>query len=183
MKRLLDRPLAADDLRAHAESVGRPMAGQRKEMRSLMIVRLGAETLAFAAGDVARVQREAPVHRIPHRSNDVIRGLCNIDGDLVLTAALDRLLQISRDPASTGDEADLDRRRMVVIGEPGERWAFAVDAVLAVDRFETDTFRALPVTVERALVHYAESLVPLEDGPAAILDSKRVVGGLQGALT
>ena len=97
MKRLLDRPLSAEDLRDHAQSVGQPMADQRKETHSLMIVRLGAEMLAFDARDVARVQPEAPVHRIPHRSNDVIRGLCNIDGELVLTAALERLLQISTD--------------------------------------------------------------------------------------
>ncbi len=139
--------------------------------------------LAFAARDVARVQPEAPVHRIPHRSNDVIRGLCNIDGELVLTADLERLLQISTDATPADDNADQDQRRMVVIGGQGERWAFAVDAVLVVDRFDTDTFRALPVTVERALVHYAESLVPIEDGQAAILDSKRIVKGLQGALT
>ncbi len=133
--------------------------------------------------DVARVQPEAPVHRIPHRSNDVIRGLCNIDGELVLTAALERLLQISTDAPPADDNADSDQRRMVVIGEQGERWAFAVDAVLVVDRFEAETLRALPVTVERALVHYTESLVPFADGQAAVLDSKRLVSGLQGALT
>lgn len=181
MKRLLDRGLSAEDLREHTDRVATPLDQAEQAVISLVIMRLGAEYLALAARDVIRVEAKVPVHRVPHRTNDVIRGLCNIDGALVLTAALDQLLGISADERPPGDH-DLATGRMVVIGDPAEPWAFAVDAVPGVGRFEVATFRKLPMTVERSLVHYAEAIVPIEDRHASVLDSRRIIAGLQGVL-
>jgi chemotaxis-related protein WspD len=182
MRELLGRPLTEEELRDHLAVVAQPMDDQQRETRSLMIVALGDELLALPADGVVRVTEEVPVHRIPHRTSEVIRGLCNIDGELVLTAALDRLLQVGVRP-DDGPDADPARRRTVVIGEEGAHWAFVVDAVLVVDRFDVESLRALPVTVERAVEHYAEALVPVGDSQAAVLDPARLRTGLEEALS
>jgi chemotaxis-related protein WspD len=177
MARLLDRPLGDEDLREQTERVASPVAAQQEAVVRLMLVRLGDERLALPAADVARVRGDVAVHRIPHRSGNVIRGVCNIDGEIVLAASLDRLLQVGTPPSPT-DGA----RRTVVIESDGGRWAFLVDAVDGIEPVEKAALRPLPTTVEHALVHYARAIVPLEDGQATLLDTARLATGLEGAL-
>jgi len=174
--KLLTRPLTDDDMREHTASVATPISEQSRDVRGVMIVRIGVERLALPADAVSRVTPDRPAHRIPHRSNAIVRGVCNIDGDLVLTAALDELLQIPVDPNAAAE------RRMVVIGDDGARWAFTVDAVLGVEPIEVQAFRDLPVTVEHALVHFARALITTEAGQATLLDPAALVRGFDGAL-
>ena len=176
MSKLLARPLTDADVRAHTASVAQPMTERSTNVRGVMVIRLGDERLALPAESVARVTRERPAHRIPHRTNAVVRGVCNIDGDLVLTVAIEELLQIpaDREPSAS--------RRMVMIGEPNARWAFAVDDVLGVESIETQSMRDLPVTVERALVHFARALLTVESGQATLLAPDAIVRGCEGAL-
>lgn len=174
--KLLARPLTVEDVREHTASVAKPISEHARDVRGVMVVRIGPERLALPADAVARVTPDLPAHRIPHRSNAIVRGVCNIDGDLVLTAALHELLQIPADEIASAD------RRVVVIGEPGARWAFGVDAVLAVEPIETQALRDLPVTVEHALVHFARALITVEAGQATLLDPAAVVRGFEGAL-
>lgn len=179
MAELLQRPSTEDDLRENTASVAQPTTERSKDVHGLMVMRVGVERIALPARDVTRVTPDRDVHRIPHRSNEVVRGLCNIDGDLLLTAALEKLLRI---PADEGPSSENTRRRMVVIGGAGARWAFAVDDVIGVRRVEAESLRDLPVTVERAMVHFARAIAPLDDGQATLLDTEAITAALTRAL-
>src|SRR5262245_31452140 len=60
----------------------------------VLIFRLGQEWLAFRTQAVAEVTLPRPVHRIPHRSNDVLIGLVNLRGQLQLCISLSGLLGV-----------------------------------------------------------------------------------------
>lgn len=177
MGRLLSRPLTEDELRDQTERVARPLDRGPDAVRRVVTMRLGRERLALPVLDVVSVTTAVPVHRVPHRGGALVRGLCNIGGELVLTASLARLLQIDHE-----EPPSADRTRMVTIGATGSRWTFAVDEVEGVEAVEAGSLRELPVTVAEALVHFAESIVPLEDGQATLLDPQRIVSALEAAL-
>jgi chemotaxis signal transduction protein len=184
--RLLNRPLSEEDVRAATERVAQPLTAPRRDVDSLLVMRVGSEHLALFAVDVARITRVAAVRRIPHRTNAVIRGLCNVNGELLICGSLQSLLGLSEDEGETADGSDAGsrRRRMVVFGDEADRWTVEVDEVEGVVNVETASYLPPPVTVGRALDRYTVSLAPLADGRlAALLDARRLASGFKGALS
>lgn len=181
VQRLLDRPLTDEDLAAATEQVSQPLQAMEKQVRRLLLFRVGEEDLALEASAVAGVMRSASVHRIPHRSNKIVRGLCNVEGDLLLCGDLAALLQLNV-TGSPGDEAS-SSRRMIVVGDDLERWVIEAHSVEGIVQVVPDTFRKPPVTVDAALGRYISHLVPLEKRTVALIDHARLAAGFQAALS
>lgn len=178
--RLLDKPLSADDLRDATERVARPLELAEKDISRLLVFQVGDELMAFDALHVTKVTRSVDVHRIPHRSNKVIRGLCNLDGELLLCGDLARLLDLDeREGASLQPES---QRRMIVLGSERNRWVIEVDAVRGVATAVRNTFRRPPITVDITLTRHTTHLVPMNALLVALLDVDGVASGVQGAL-
>ncbi len=177
--RLLDKPLTAEDLREATERVSRPLATTEEATQRLLVFREDSELMAFETAYVSQVARAAHVHRVPHRSNKMFRGLCNLDGELLLCADLRALLGL--DPATAETISDPERR-MIVLGDIADRWVVEVDGVLGVAPAARHEFRRPPITVDAALARYTKSLVTLKQGTAAVLDVERVLAGAQAAL-
>ena len=186
MSRLLDRPLDDEDVRATTLRVEQPLTVADGELVSVLAFRVHDELLGFPAEDVVRVALVAPVHRIPHRTNAVIRGFCNLEGELLICASLSAILEIqgpeATDAAASPDPAG--RRRMVVIGRRAENWAVVADEVLGVIRLEAKTLLPPPATVQQARQCFTRSLAPLQDGrTVAVLDASRLDAGFKAALS
>lgn len=185
MDRLLDRPLTDEDVRQATERVAQPRSRPVHDVASLLLFRVGTERLAVPATDVARVTRVNVVRRIPHRSNRVIRGLCNIEGELLICGNISALLDLTDTPqvsGSSGQSADL--ARMIVLGAEPSLWAIEVDEVQGVQYFETRSYKQPPVTVQQAMYRFTASLIPLGDHRVAtLLDVPQVVSGFEGALS
>jgi len=179
IQRLLDKPLSLDDLQNNTRHVAKPLQVVEKDIVRLLVFQLGEERMAFKAVEVHHVTKATAVHRIPHRSNTIIRGLCNWDGALMLCADLARLLEL-RD---SGQAIDGSKQSwMIVFGEEQNRWVAEVDSVSGVIAVPRRAFRQPPITVTAALGRCTESLVPVEQGTAALLDLDRIVSGFQAAL-
>ncbi|HPM81551.1 MAG TPA: chemotaxis protein CheW [Candidatus Anammoximicrobium sp.] len=186
MSRLLDRPLDDEDVRAATLRVEQPLTVSDGELASVLVFRVHDELFGLPAEDVVRVTRVAPVHRIPHRTNAIIRGLCNVEGELLICASLSAMLEIQGpdavDAAASGDAAG--RRRMVVIGRRTESWAVVAEEVLGVLRLDAKTFLPPPATVQKARQCFTRSLAPLQDGSTlAVLDLGRLDAGFKAALS
>ena len=185
MNRLLDRPLSEDDIRQATERVAQLRSRPVRDVASLLLFCIGAEQLAVPATDVARVTRVAVVRRIPHRSNHIIRGLCNVDGELLICGSLMALLELAEpDQAASAEAGQSDLRRMVVLGSESNRWAIEVDRVLGVQYFETASYKQPPVTVQQAKYRFTANLLPLGgDDVATLLDVPQVLSGFKVALS
>ncbi|TWU30823.1 chemotaxis protein CheW [Novipirellula artificiosorum] len=179
IQRLLDKPLSLDDLRERTRRVAMPLEMGDQDVVRLLVFQVGEELMAVKAVEVHQVTQATPVHRIPHRSNHIIRGLCNLDGDLMLCADLEKLLDLRE---GTRDRTKEKQRWMIVLGDEPNHWVVEIDSVRGVIAFTQDTFRRPPITVDAALARYTKSLVPLDQETVALLDLQRVVSGFQAAL-
>ncbi len=181
--------MTADDLQEATARVSRAIAPPERQVESLLLFLLRKETFAIPVTSVQCVTRPASVHRIPHRSNKIIRGMCNVDGELLLCVDLASLLDIgakqlgeeSSSDAHAGDQDD-DARRMIVMGEASGPWVTEIDALSGVIRTDPANYRPPPITVEHALSRFTSWLVPCGDGHAALLDVQRLLAGFEAAL-
>ena len=183
--RLLNRPLSPEDLRDSTDRFARPLAPVEENIASLLLFRAGDELLALPVMAVAQVTPLSSVHWIPHRSNKTIRGLSNIDGQLIICASLENLLELSSPDTDGSADRDpqRDSRRMIVLGDEPDRWTVQVDEVIGVTRIDPESYKQPPLTVECSLRRYTESLVPLDRSIASVLNVQRVLAGFQAALS
>lgn len=177
VKSLLSRPLPAADLDENTRAIAAPPPAEVRDSASLLVFALCGERLAFDTRFACRVVPRRTVRRIPHRSGETLAGFANVGGELMLVARLERMLGL------TGDLAEGPARRLVTVGGEGQRWAFAVDRVEGVRRFDESRFLPPPTTVARAVDGCTIALVPDGDGPAiSLLDAGRIAGGLERSL-
>jgi chemotaxis-related protein WspD len=178
--RLLDKPVDRANLEAGAALAARPVEmGSGRGVR-LLLFRIGEETGALHARVLRRVTPFARATPIPHRTAGVLRGVCNIRGELVLCADLHRLLGL---PPREEGGATIDARRMVVIGTADNSWAFEVDALMGVESVDPATFRAPPVTVEYAIGDFTLNVTEIAGRCVTILDAERILAGFKAGLT
>lgn len=181
--RLLARPPAPEYLAHWAHALeGALVSGRERQELPAVLVRLGEERFLLPTAVVQDAHVPRPVHRLPGRGGDVLRGIVCLRGELFLCADLFALLGVERTGPVDGRGPAEGRARMLVLEREGQRWAVAVDEVLDVRHF--DVSRAVPaqVTVARAAAHVSDGLVETRAGHAARLDPARLFAALARSL-
>ncbi|MGA0173388.1 MAG: chemotaxis protein CheW [Phycisphaerales bacterium] len=187
-RRLLERPLGPEELAAQTREVARVLEEDACERTSILVVECGGERIGLPGSLVRRVSGPSPVHRVPHRTNAVLKGIVNLGGQLSLVGDLVALLELPKAATATGPGPGRDRR-MLLIGETPEQWVVEVDRVLGVLRIESTRLESPPVTIRAARDHHSEHLVDLREGEAAggpgriaVLGSDKLLAGLRRSL-
>jgi chemotaxis-related protein WspD len=139
---------------------------------SVLIFRLGAEHLAFLTHALAEVTKLHPVHRIPHRSNQILTGLVNLRGQIELCVSLHGLLGADPSAAPT---------RLVVLHDRDcrETWAFPVDEVLGVERISRTHWHGVPSTLVNPAVGFSQAVLTWNGRSVGLLDEQRVFAALR----
>jgi chemotaxis signal transduction protein len=175
--RLLDRPVSEAELRSAADEAALPADSGERGRIGIVLFGLDGETLALPANFVRRVTPFAPPVRIPHRSSGVLRGVCNVRGELVLCADLRRQLGLK-----ARETEDSDSLRTMVIGPASASWAFEVDALHGIGRINQSDLAMAPLTVEHSLGAFVTGLTEIEGRAVTVLDGERILAGFRAAL-
>jgi chemotaxis signal transduction protein len=180
LERLLDRPVSGAELAAAGVLAARPAEARGRGGTGHLIFRIGRETAALPARLLRRVTPAVPVVPIPHRSSNVLRGMCNIRGELVLCADLRRLLDLpDRGEEPPGGD---DSRRMIVIGPAHDCWALEVDGLAGVERLDPASLRPPPVTVAYALRSFTAGVGEIDGRCVTVLDGDRILAGIRSGI-
>lgn len=175
LEELMGRPLSEADLDRATAELAAPLDDRSGGSHSLLMFRRGGEMFAVAAAEAAKVVNATTTHRVPHRSNQVFRGIANHDGEILLCMALEAALGL---PAAEAHE----RPKLVVVGAGRDRWAFEVDAIEGVLDVPEAAFRPAPVTVTAARSGCVRALAASPHGEAVVLDLPRLFSLFRGAL-
>jgi len=175
---------------------------RNRELISVLIFRLGQEWLAFRTQTVAEVNLPRPVHRIPHRSNEILIGLVNLRGQLQLCVSLHGLLGVdvpkgssSHSPAphetqpKPGDVKEVrdtgscvaQGSRLVVLRdrERSEIWIFPAEEVLGVHRLARAQLRSVSSSLANSEVSFSQAILLWEGRSVGFLDEQRVFAALR----
>jgi chemotaxis-related protein WspD len=142
------------------------------ETVSVLIFRLGSEWLAFRSQTVAEVTNPLPVHRVPHRTNEIFVGLVNLQGQVQLCVSLHGLLGVT-------DAAPPTRLVVLRDRDRAEAWAFAADFVLGVQSIPRDRLRSVPSTLVNPAVGFSQAVLSWNGESIGLLDEHRVFNSLR----
>lgn len=167
---LLEREVPADYLSEWSSTLA-TSAHQAPGNLAVMIFRIGREWLALSATLLKEVTPLAPVHTIPHRSSQILRGLVNIRGELQLCASLGNLLDLD---CTSSDEPTNHTiyQRMLVVEKEGNRWVFAVDEIEGVHRINRSELKNLPATLAHAKETYTQGIFHWQQRQVGYLDDE-----------
>jgi chemotaxis signal transduction protein len=171
---LMSRPLSEADLDRATAELAAPLEARSRARRSLLAFRRGAELFGVPAVDAAKVVPATQVHRVPHRTNAVFRGIANHEGELLLVVSLEAALGLPPHELP-------ERRVLVVLGTGRDRWAFEADMIEGVLDVPANAFRAPPVTVTASRSGCVEALAATTIGEVVVLEPARLHALFRGA--
>jgi len=174
---LFEQPAPAGYLDHCAAQLARPDEEEDADTLSTVVFRLAAERLALPTATFVEAVEVRPIHRVPHRSGEVLLGVANIRGELQLCVSLAALLAI----AATA-ETPHGLPRLAVIEVDGEHWAFPVDEMLGVHRVAQHALLPVPPTTEPDASALVAAQFALDGEPVALLDAGLVVARLRRAI-
>ncbi len=166
---LFERPLPSGYRQQWTQLIAAPKPTAGAE-RSLIVFRVATEWLAVDTRICVEVAEARPAHAIAHRSGDVLAGLVNVRGELLLSIAMRRLLKIEGPADATMPP------RLLVIRRADETWALQVDGVHGSVRGERAGILEVPGTMTQGVQPFASGVLPWPDAQG----KARMIGILDG---
>lgn len=183
---LLERPIPEDYATEWTTVLtqARTQVSHQKTL-SMNIFRLGREWLALPTDVVKQVLSPRPIHSIPHRSNQLLRGIVNVQGQLLLCVSLYKLLGIVPNQLSTLRSTNEVRHNsyLLVIKKGQNVWAFEVDKLHGLYRCNSDLLSNAPSLGRNTLGRFTQAIVTWQTENVSYLDEGHLFEALQqGAL-
>ncbi|HED17714.1 MAG TPA: purine-binding chemotaxis protein CheW [Gammaproteobacteria bacterium] len=159
----------SDYLQQWSDNLAQKPAEQHQDECSAIVFRLGDEMYALSTEVLNDVTHPRQPHRIPHRSNNVLSGLVNIRGELVLCISLAGLLGLRYQQVTKTDTG-----RMIVAQFDELTVAFPVDQVEGITRYAYDTVQEPPATLSRHDGNYIQGLLASPDTQTGLLNHQLI---------
>jgi chemotaxis signal transduction protein len=172
--RLLDREMPED---YRAEWTAIISAEQRKvdaDKKSALVFRIGAEWLSISTSVLQEIAEVPQLHRLPHRRGGLLNGLVCVRGELLLSIALEVLLQIRKLPEGRPAEVQNNGARLLICDQKGSRFAFPVDEILGVRTYIPRDLKEVPATLAKAVSRHTVGVLQIENRTVGYLDDERV---------
>ena len=154
--------------------LAKPKEDLQVKEASVIIFRLNQEWLAINSNVFSEVLSYRNVHRIPHRTNQVLLGIINYQGVLRLCLNMHHFLMI--DPEEESVESF---SRMVCIEKEEEQWIFPVDEVFGVFHVDLKQLQSPPITVAKSKASYLRGIIDWNGKNVAYLDEELLFFGLK----
>jgi chemotaxis-related protein WspD len=177
----LDRPITADYRREWTEHFAREKRIATPAKTSAVVFRIGNEWLSMPTQAFQEIAERRALHSLPHRRNGVVIGIVNVRGELLICAALDRLLGLHSDARPKRSRVVFDR--LLVADWSGQRFTFPVDEVYGVHRFHQFDLREPPATVARSGVNCTMGVFPWRNFTVGFLDPDALYTALNAKLS
>jgi chemotaxis-related protein WspD len=177
-RQLLNRSLSSD---YQNEWTGRLAEAQEKKhsgTKSAFVFRAGAQWLALPVAVVREVTDMGPIHTIPHRSSNILRGVVNIKGKLEICVSIGPVLGIGRCEITEQNNKYIAPTRLVVVMNNSQVLAFPVTEVMGIIRYRPEAVRDLPVTVPETQAVYASGMLPHDNKEICFLKYKQLFRSL-----
>jgi chemotaxis-related protein WspD len=178
---LLDRALSPEYRREWTAHFAQEKRHTTPGKISAVVFRIHSEWLALPTQAFQEVAERRPIHSLPHRKKGIVLGLVNIRGELLICVSLGRLLTMEELPAHEGSHASPNR--LLVVTWDGHRFAFPVDEVHGIHRFQPDDLKEPPATVARSHPAYSRGVFLWRNRSTGFLDADSLFSTLNRSLT
>lgn len=154
------------------------------DTKAVMVFRLGDEWVALAIDVIRKVAEMGIMHRVPHHSNEVVRGMVSMKGELHICVSVGGLLGIRK-----GEDWEFDSNRisyserLVITSMDNESYVFPVSEVCGVYRLGSDELQKPPSTISNSMSTYMTGIFSWQKRNIGLLDEYRLYNGLSRSLS
>lgn len=145
---------------------------------SVIVFRLEEEWFALPVWTIKEVTSLCPIHTLPHPSNDILLGIVNIRGEILICISLSNILGLRASNWKThvnDKKSDLNPvlyQRLVVMEIQENRWAFVVDEIFSIQRIPKDELVEAPTVVTKTPDTYTKKIINWQDKKVNLLDNE-----------
>jgi chemotaxis-related protein WspD len=133
------------------------------------VFRAGKEWLALPVTVVREVAVMGPIHTIPHRSSNIVRGLVNIKGKLEICVSIGTVLEIGRCEKTKGKADYIAPTRLVIVECDNQVIAFPVTEVKGIIRYRPEAIHHLPANVSGPKALFAVGILRVDNKKICLL--------------
>jgi len=177
--RLLNRELPPGYSDQWAKRYSEAPQEEEQERTAVVIFRIGSEWFGLPAKVFREFAPSGPMHKIPHRSTDVLLGLTSIRSELHLAVSLHKLLGVgtAEEQRSSGGKRTFRRMALLQMGE--ETFVAPVDEVFGLVDVSEAEMERVPVNVEKAPATHTRGLFRHGDRRVSLLDHDLLIFDLR----
>jgi chemotaxis-related protein WspD len=181
--RLLDRDVPEDYLREWTQHVASKKKSIEPGTKSVTIFRIGSEWLALPTEIFQEVAEACTLHKIPGSGREILGGLVNIHGALLLCFSLEKVLGLGSAPQGMAGTGRTVYQRLMVCNRKGDRLAFPVQEVAGLARYHPRELRESPSTLSKSETAYTLGILPWAGKSIGCLDDELLFYALHRGLS
>lgn len=159
-----------------------PSPEKFKGALSVMVFRLGREWLALPTICFKEVAHRRPVHRIPHRSDKILLGIVNLNGELKLCVAAHQLLEIESFTLPGSNSFSYHYDRMIAIAKEGDLWVFPVDEIDGIYDWDLAVIEKVPVNLSKSTANFLKGIMKMGNKSVGLLDEELLFSSLKRSI-
>ncbi|HHJ17759.1 MAG TPA: chemotaxis protein CheW [Gammaproteobacteria bacterium] len=180
-RQMLERPMPDAYRREWTERFAHAKRNDGESNNSVLLFRLGDEWLAIDSRYVNEITPMRTIHRLPHKSDSLVKGLVNIRGELKICISIGSILQLEKArEAHIADHEILER--MILIEKDGQSFVFPVSEAWGIVHYADYALQATPITVAKASHSYTSGILCWDDQHVGVLDHELLFYALARSL-
>lgn len=180
-RRLFDRETPEELLKEWTKNLTGVKEQETLNTISVIVFRIRDEWLAYKTLYLQETTYIRPVHRIPLRTNNIFKGVVNINGELLLCISMADIMGYTEGTIDAGSDSVI-YKRMVVVDKDGERYVFPVDEILGVYRISLNDIGEPPVTLSRSPETLVKGVFNLDEKKIGLLDEDSLIHSFKRSL-
>jgi len=144
-----------------------------KLSQSIISFRLSDEWFSLSTRNFVEVSQIKSIHKIPHKTSDLILGVVNVGGAVRLCFSLSFLLGVENDDAKRSNPRGVYKRYLVVQISDTD-YVFPVDEVGGVYRYDPEELKQVPVTIEAEKAQLLLGVLDIAGNKVACIDADKI---------
>ncbi|HEY3276607.1 MAG TPA: chemotaxis protein CheW [Syntrophorhabdaceae bacterium] len=168
-RRLFDREIPEGFLDEWTKNIAGIKGADIEETLSVIVFRVNSEWLALKTVCLEEAAAIRPVHHVPLRTNNIFKGVVNVNGELLLCMSVADLLDYAIE-GQAGQPAERVFQRMLVVRIESERYVFPVDEVLGIYRVCLSAMGEPPATMAKSPTSLIKGIFNLEERRIGLVD-------------
>ena len=124
-----------------------------------MVFRLGDEWIAIPTNFVKEITQVGAIHKIPHRDENLVKGLANVRGELKICISLGSLLQLDRGRQNRRSRLQGVYERIVVVIHKETEFVFPVSEIEGLVRYHPNNLENVPATITNARAAFTTGIL------------------------
>ncbi len=181
-RRMLERAVPDDYRREWTERYAHTEEQAEDHNHSALLFRLGDEWLALENRYVNEITQVCKIHSLPHRSDNLVKGLVNIRGELRLCISIGAILKLEKARENYKTDHEI-LERMILIENEQHSFIFPVSEAHGILHYAEQSLQPLPATLANARNNFTRGIVTWNDQHVGVLDHELLFYALARGLT